>query len=91
VEPFLKDEIDRIIRIMPTNKAPGPDGSIVKEDFYQLCQDFFEGHLNLEPINNSFITLVPKLNNPERVNDYRPISLLNCSIKILTKILSERL
>lgn len=63
----------------------------IKEDFYQLCQDFFEGHLSLEPINNSFITQVPKINNPERVKDYRPISLLNCSIKILTKILSERL
>jgi retron-type reverse transcriptase len=28
---------------------------------------------------------------PETVNDFRPISLLNCSINLLTKILAERL
>jgi hypothetical protein len=42
-------------------------------------------------LNESFITLVPKKNNPETVNDFRPISLLNSSIKLLTKILAERL
>jgi hypothetical protein len=34
---------------------------------------------------------VPKTNNPESVNDFRPISLLNSSIKLLTKILVDRL
>jgi len=45
----------------------------------------------LESINSSFITLVPNVNNPETVNDFRPISLLNCNIKLLTKILADRL
>ena len=31
------------------------------------------------------------MNNPETVNDFRPISLLNCNIKLLTKILADRL
>jgi hypothetical protein len=35
--------------------------------------------------------LIPKVNNLETINDFRPISLLNCSIEILTKILVERL
>ena len=45
----------------------------------------------MESINHSFITLVPKVRNLESVNGFRPISLLNCSIKLLTKILAERL
>ena len=64
---------------------------LIKNDFYALCLDFFECKISLESINGSFIILVPKVNNPECVNDFRPISLLNCSIKLLTKILAERL
>ena len=26
VTPFVKEEIDRIIKLLPTDKAPGPDG-----------------------------------------------------------------
>ena len=48
------------------------------------------GH-NLESINKSFITLVPKKNSPETVNDFRPISLMNISLKVITKVLAERL
>ena len=64
---------------------------MIKEDFYRLCRDFFDCNVNLESINSSFITLVPKVNNLETVNDFRPISLLNCSIILLTKILADRL
>ena len=64
---------------------------MIKEDFYKLCFDFFNGQVNLESINSSFITLIPKINSPEIVNDFKPISLLNCSIKLLTKILADRL
>ena len=47
--------------------------------------------MNLESINSSFITLVAKVHSPETVNDYRPISVLNMDIKLLTKILADRL
>ena len=99
--PTSRAEIDKVIKLIPNDKAPGPDDfnglflkkcwPIIKESFYTLCDDFFAGNLDLESINNSFITLVPKVNNPETVNDFRPISLLNTSIKLLTKILAERL
>jgi hypothetical protein len=45
----------------------------------------------LQSINGSYVTLVPKIDNPAKVSDFRPISLLNSSIKLITKILSNRL
>jgi hypothetical protein len=58
---------------------------------YKLCQDFFHHHADLKSINHSFITLVPKKDNTESVNDFRPISLLNSSIKLISKLLANRL
>jgi hypothetical protein len=99
--PFLHIEIDEIVRRMPTEKALGPDGfnsmfmkrcwHIIKHDFYAFCDEFYNGSANLECISNSFITLVPKVSNPETISDYRPILLLNVGLKLLTKILAYRL
>lgn len=101
VMPFTKAEIDRIIKIMPVDKAPGPDGfnglfikkcwNIIKEDVYRLFEDFYEERVNLGPINSSYIVLVPKVECPVTANDFRPISLLNCCVKMITKLLAERL
>jgi len=101
VLPFEHEEIDSVVKRMPIDKALGPDGfngmfmkrcwQIIKQDFYSLCNEFYNGTVNLQCINNSYITLVPKTSNPETVNDFRPISLLNISLKLLTKILADRL
>jgi hypothetical protein len=45
----------------------------------------------MQSIDGSHILLVPKIGNPTKVGDYRPISLLNSSIKLLTKILANKL
>jgi hypothetical protein len=70
VNPFQAKEIGAIVKQMRVDKAPGPDGfnglfmkkcwQIVKGDFHALCSAFFHGQANLESINTSFITLVPK-------------------------------
>jgi hypothetical protein len=99
--PFTKAEIDVVVKSMPLDKALGPDRfngqflkscwHIIKDDIYQLCFDFYEGNLNLESINMGHITLIPKVASPENVNEYRPITLLNCVLKLLTKLLANRL
>jgi retron-type reverse transcriptase len=94
-------EIDSIIKSLPSDKSPGPDGfntnfikkcwHIIAQDFYDLCEKFYHGEVCLRSINGSFIVLIPKKENPQKVGDYRPISLLNNSMKILMKLLANRL
>jgi hypothetical protein len=100
-EPFSKQEIDAAVLEMPSDHAPGPDGfngffmkhcwTIIAQDFYMLCDCFCNGTVDLECNNGSFITLIPKKDNALIVNDYSPISLLNYSSKLITKILANRL
>ena len=56
-----------------------------------MCQDFHKGNLDITSISEGYITLILKISSPEIVNDYRPITLLNYCLKIVTKILANHL
>ena len=100
-DPFSKAKIDEVIKSMPSDKAPWADGfsgafikqcwNIVAPDFYLLIEDFYHGWIDLMSIYSSFITLIPKKHNPQTINDFIPISLLNCTMKITTKLSANRL
>jgi hypothetical protein len=99
--PFSDKEIEDVIKDLPNEKSPGPDGfnnefikncwKIIGTDVKALIHDFFEEKISLESINSSFITLVPKVESPTSPCDFRPISLLNSVVKIITKLLANRL
>jgi hypothetical protein len=97
-EPFLKEEIEGIIRDLSLDKSPSHDG--FNGEFLRKCWPtvskefqwrFFDENICLQSINSSHIVLIPKKNNSCKVGVLRPISLLNSSIKLLTKILATRL
>jgi hypothetical protein len=56
-----------------------------------MCNDFFDHNICTRSINTSYIVLIPKSENLVLVNEFRPISLLSRSIKLITKILANRL
>ena len=41
--------------------------------------------------NSNCIALIPKLDNPISLNDFKPISLCNCIYKVILKIIARRL
>ena len=63
----------------------------VKEGFYNLCNAFHINDLCLRSTNSSYITLIPKVEGAQTVSEFRPISLLNTSVKFITKLLANRL
>src|ERR1041384_5339725 len=99
--PFSKEEIDVVLKELPVDRAPRPDGfngfflkrcwPIIEKDFLELISQFASGKLKLECINGSLIALIPKMLAPVGPNDYRPISLTNTCLKFLTKLLANRL
>jgi hypothetical protein len=78
--PFSKEEIVGVIRGLPLDKYLGPDGfntdfmkkcwSVICEDFYELCLAFYNKEVCLQSINGSYITLIPKIDNPVTVSDF---------------------
>ena len=99
--PFSIEEIESVIEDLPNDKSPGPDGfnnefikhcwEIVGKDIQDLINDFHSEKICLESINDSYITLIPKVDCPQTPADFRPISLLNSVLKIITKLLANRL
>lgn len=57
----------------------------------QTVIEFFEKGEMLPELNHTNITLIPKVDNPTKVTQFRPISLCNVIYKLISKILAERL
>jgi hypothetical protein len=52
---------------------------------------FHGGDVDLDRINRAHIVLLPKCPGATAPKDFRPVSLQNCPVKIITKILTTRL
>jgi hypothetical protein len=98
---FLDEEIKAALDDMLPDHAPGPDGfndmfmkkcwPLIQSDLHRFILKFNNGSANLKHVNGSFITLIAKKDNRATVNDYISISLLNSSLKLLTKLVVNRL
>lgn len=63
----------------------------MKDDSIGFLEEFHENGRLVRGSNNSFIVLNPKKDNPQKVSDFRPISLIGCMYKVLSKVLANRL
>ncbi|KAE8716021.1 RING finger protein [Hibiscus syriacus] len=82
---FSELEVWQVISSSDSSKAPGPDDfsmgffkkywNFLKEQIMVFFSDFYMGKKWAHGVNHAFITLIPKKGNPEKIEDYRPISL----------------
>lgn len=64
---------------------------MLKPDFVSFLAEFHENGKLVWGSNSSFKVFIPKKDNPQKVGDFRPISLIDCMYKVLAKILANRL
>jgi hypothetical protein len=53
--------------------------------------DFYKDMLDIYRLNFALVTIIPKERDARTMNKFVPISLLNCSYKIFTKVLTNRI
>ncbi|KAJ0533803.1 putative RNA-directed DNA polymerase [Helianthus annuus] len=101
IQPFSLLEINNAIWECDGDKALGPDGinfhfikrcwDGIQNDFFKLFDEFFVNASIIPGCTPSFLALIPKVNDPGGLGDYRPISLIGCVNKVISKVLVNRM
>lgn len=98
--PIEVEEKKQAFFSMHSNKSPGIDGTpalfykkswhIIGSEVVQAIQSFFFFANILHSINDTLLSLIPKVDNPVNLSQYKPVSLYNVLYKAFSKILANR-
>ncbi|CAK8576405.1 unnamed protein product [Lathyrus sativus] len=98
---FMKKDMYEVVFECDGNKCTSADGynfkflkhcwEIVGSDVTNSVLEFFNTTSLPKAFVSSFIALVPKVDNPLCFDEFRPINLTGCILKVVSKLLSKRL
>lgn len=100
-ESFTAEEVRIAVFSMHPDKSPGPDGmnpafyqrfwKIIGNDVSSACINVLSSNNIPAGQNDTLVVLIPKKKSLETMADLRPISLCNVMMKIITKMLANRM
>ncbi|KAL5550204.1 hypothetical protein UlMin_000380 [Ulmus minor] len=101
LKPFNEDDVKAAVFGMSPTKAPGFDGmpalffqkywQFVGQDVIRTCLGLLNSNYNVGMLNKTIISLIPKVDRPKTMKDFRHISLCSVLYKIISKCLANRL
>ncbi|KAA3465749.1 reverse transcriptase [Gossypium australe] len=99
--PFSEDEVKTTLKGMGPIKAPGPDGfpaiffqkywHIVGKEVLGFCLRVLNEGKEVDSVNMTNIVLIPKVQNPTSLVNFRPISLCSVLYKLVAKTIANRM
>jgi len=94
-------EVEDAVHQLKAGKAPGPDGftsnffhhfwDLIKVEVWQVVEESRTLRWMYLGLNATFIALVPKAEESNTPDKYRPIALCNIIYKIVSKVIATRL
>ncbi|XP_015972136.1 uncharacterized protein LOC107495506 [Arachis duranensis] len=99
--PLSNEEIKAALFNIGSLKAPGEDGypahffkeqwKVIRESFMEFIQKLWQDPSSVKLVNQTLIVLIPKIQQPEYLKQFRPIALCNVVYKCLSKIVVNRI
>ena len=96
-----REDVKRAVWECGIDKAPGYDGfnfkfiremwEVIEDEIFENVMEFFIEGRTVRHLNVTWVSLIPKVENPTSIEDYRPVSKVGALYKIIAKILSSRL
>lgn len=98
---FTEQEVISALKSFHPMKAPRPDGfhAIFNKTYWDIAGPAvlstvlgcLNGDLDISDLNDTFITLIPKVKRPKIMAEFRPISLCNFLYKLIAKCITNRI
>lgn len=101
LQAISMQEVEAAMTQLKDGKAPGPDGfttnffhefwELIKTEVWELVEESRSMHWILPSLNATFLALVPKGDESNTLDKFKPIALCNVIYKLISKVLVNRL